>query len=163
MTTTRAAIEQALADDFRMNAYYFGFNYTGMAPIDKILSAVASAGKAYLSTSDWNDENQNYGHSGETPVDWIQNAADEAMVAVKALIADHDAEKKALEDELVRVRERFGKVLVAIDDAWANYERMGEVCPFEGQPMIYAATLEEIHNVAIDAALSPTTTNKKEL
>jgi len=73
-----------------------------------------------------------------------------------------DAETKALEDELVRVRERFGKVLVAIDDAWANYERMGEVCPFEGQPMIYAATLEEIHNVAIDAALSPTTTNKKE-
>jgi hypothetical protein len=35
-------------------------------------------------------------------------------------------------------------LLTRIDDAWANYERMGEVCSFEGQPMIYASTLEEI-------------------
>lgn len=35
-------------------------------------------------------------------------------------------------------------LLTRIDDAFTNYERMGAVCEFEGQPMIYAATLEEI-------------------
>jgi len=38
-------------------------------------------------------------------------------------------------------------------DALNNYERMGEVCPFEGQPMIYAETLVEIGEAA-RAALS---------
>lgn len=35
-------------------------------------------------------------------------------------------------------------LLTRIDEAWSNYERMGEVCSFEGNPMIYASTLEEI-------------------
>ncbi len=37
-----------------------------------------------------------------------------------------------------------------IKEAWANFERMGEVCSFEGQSMIYASTLEEI----VEAAMS---------
>jgi len=51
----------------------------------------------------------------------------------------------ANEAEVGRLRDRYDALITKIDDAWANYERMGEVCPFEGQPMIYAATLEEIH------------------
>jgi hypothetical protein len=36
-------------------------------------------------------------------------------------------------------------------EAWANYERMGEVCSFEGNPMICASTLEEIAAIAASA------------
>ena len=37
------------------------------------------------------------------------------------------------------------ELLTRIDDAWSSYERTGEICQFEGEPMIYASTLEEIH------------------
>lgn len=63
----------------RMNAYYYGFDDTGDDAIDKILSAVACAGKAYHNTEDWLYELDPYdGHTGETVVEWIQNAANEA-------------------------------------------------------------------------------------
>ena len=66
----------------RMRAYYYGFTKTGNEAIDKILSAVACAGKAYHHTQDWGDENEFIGtpegHTGTTPVDWIQNAANDA-------------------------------------------------------------------------------------
>lgn len=39
--------------DRRMDAYYYGFDPTGVVEIDALLSAVASAGKAYHHTSDW--------------------------------------------------------------------------------------------------------------
>jgi hypothetical protein len=41
-----------------------------------------------------------------------------------------------------------GKLRERVLEAWANYERMGEVCSFEGNPMIYASTLEEIATLA---------------
>ena len=62
-----------------MEAYYYEFKPTGVDCIDKILSAVACAGKAFQHTRDWNDEGMlRDDHTGSTPVDWIQNAADEA-------------------------------------------------------------------------------------
>jgi len=158
MTTTRAAIEQALAAGPTDGPWIARQEFANRWRIEQVAEdgfIPLSVGLACTTILEVGVTNHN-------------TAANAGLMAscnpaaIRQLLADHDAEKKALEDELVRVRERFGKVLVAIDDAWANYERMGEVCPFEGQPMIYAATLEEIHNVAIDAALSPTTTNKKE-
>ena len=69
----------------RMDAYYYGFEETGVPEIDKILSAVACAGKTYHNTEDWNDEAHPYpGHSGDDPVAWIQNAANEAADAFKS-------------------------------------------------------------------------------
>ena len=75
----------------RLNAYYYAFNPTGVEAIDRILSAVACAGKAFHSTDDWGDEVWDYNEAGEkvpapyepflrgwTPVDWIQNAANDA-------------------------------------------------------------------------------------
>jgi hypothetical protein len=68
-----------MKDKLRMNAYYYGFASTGVPEIDKILSAVACAGKAFHHTECWLDDADPYeGHSGETPVDWIQNAANDA-------------------------------------------------------------------------------------
>ncbi len=63
----------------RMNAYYYGFDDTGIDAIDRILSAVACAGKTFHHTECWNDEAKPYdGHFGRTPIEWIQNAADDA-------------------------------------------------------------------------------------
>lgn len=65
--------------ELRMDAYYYGFEPTGVRHIDLILSAVACAGKSFHSTEFWNDDASAYDvHTGSTPVEWIQNAADQA-------------------------------------------------------------------------------------
>jgi hypothetical protein len=71
--------------DLRMDAYYYGFATTGVPEIDRILSAVACAGKAYHHTDSWTEKTDPYpGHVGESPVAWIQNAANDAAVALKS-------------------------------------------------------------------------------
>lgn len=70
-------------DDLRMNGYYFGFDKTGITEIDEILSAIAHAGKAFHHTDDWQEDvgymSEHYPHIvGNTPIDWIQNAANRA-------------------------------------------------------------------------------------
>lgn len=72
-------------DELRMHAYYYGFAPTGVPEIDKILSAVACAGKAYHHTESWTDEcnGSPRGHTGNCPAEWIQNAANEAASALR--------------------------------------------------------------------------------
>lgn len=66
-------------DGLRMHAYWFGFRPTGNEAIDRILSAVACAGKAYHHTEFWGETSEAWtGHRGNSPVEWIQNAADDA-------------------------------------------------------------------------------------
>ena len=68
-----------------MDAYYYMFDETGVDCIDKILSAVACAGKMFHSTECWDDDpgfSYDY-HTGTTPVEWIQNAANEAAKAIR--------------------------------------------------------------------------------
>lgn len=68
-------------EKWRMDAYYFGFERTGVDAIDKILSAVACAGKAYHHTEWWGEEDLSGPwppHTGASCIDWIQNAANEA-------------------------------------------------------------------------------------
>jgi len=70
--------------DRRLDGYYIGFEPTGSHAIDKILGAVACAGKAYHHTDSWNDETRPYDdHTGRNPNEWIQNAANEAAAALK--------------------------------------------------------------------------------
>jgi len=69
-----------------MQAYYYSFDSTGCDPVDKILSAVACAGKAYHHTDDWYEQSSPQDdHTGGTPVDWIQNAAIEAAAEIERL------------------------------------------------------------------------------
>ena len=68
----------------RMSAYYYGFDPTGVREIDLILSAIACAGKAYHHTECWNDECEWAPHTGKSPVEWIQNAANSAATAMLA-------------------------------------------------------------------------------
>lgn len=86
----------------RLDAYYYGFDATGAEAIDRVLSAVACAGKAYHLTEDWSNECDPYEPflRGETPVAWIQNAAVEAATALTAA----QARIRELEAEVARVR-----------------------------------------------------------
>lgn len=75
----------------RLNAYYYSFEPTGVEAIDRILSAIACAGKAFHLTEDWNDQVYDLDENGQkipnpyepflrgwTVVEWIQNAANDA-------------------------------------------------------------------------------------
>ena len=64
-----------------LNAYYYSFNETGVLPVDKILEAVAKAGKAYHHTDSWNDEEFLNGEG--TPVELIQKQANICAEVVK--------------------------------------------------------------------------------
>jgi hypothetical protein len=62
-----------------MDAYYYSFEPTGVTEIDRILSAVACAGKTYHHTEAWQDDcYAPEGHTGSNPIQWIQNAANDA-------------------------------------------------------------------------------------
>ena len=73
--------------DLRMRAYYFGFQPTGVELVDRILSAVACAGKAYHHTASWTDDTEPYEDCfrGGTCVEWIQNAANDAAAEIESL------------------------------------------------------------------------------
>jgi len=72
---------------WRMNAYYFGFTPTGIPAIDRILSAVACAGKGYHHTEGWTEPGSGwYEHlRGDSYEEMIQNAADDAAALFKSL------------------------------------------------------------------------------
>ena len=68
-----------MSKERRMSAYYYSFESTGDDSIDKILSAVAWAGKLSHHTMEWQDECKTFDdHTGANPIECIQNAANEA-------------------------------------------------------------------------------------
>lgn len=64
-----------------LNSYYFSFEKTGNEKVDNLLYAICRAGKAFHSTSQWNDEvGEMYENvKGDTPIEWIQNAANDIV------------------------------------------------------------------------------------
>ena len=68
--------------NLRMDAYYYGFDPTGCLPIDRILAAVAWAGKAYHNTECWGDDEFD---GGPGPVEIIQHFANEAAELIREL------------------------------------------------------------------------------
>ena len=83
-----------------VHAYYYAFELTGVEPIDRILTAIARAGKGLHSTEGWNDP-----YYGEpTYIERIQEAADAAADAftndelpsaddVFGILKEHDDEE----------------------------------------------------------------------
>ena len=59
------------------DAYYYGFEPTGNEDIDRLLKAVASAGRSYHNTEDWNDSAE-WLNGGISPAQAIQDAANES-------------------------------------------------------------------------------------
>lgn len=74
-------------ENLRMDGYYIGFGKTGVKLIDRILSAVACAGKAFHHTECWTDETPAYEEvfRGKSPNDWIQCAANDAADLIRAI------------------------------------------------------------------------------
>lgn len=93
------SILDPLDPDARMNAYYYGFDRTGVGVIDAILSAVATAGKHYHHTENWSEEPERYDReigkwfpTGEpSAVDQIQAAANRAAQLIRDALADKEA------------------------------------------------------------------------
>jgi len=77
-----------LHEGARFDAYYYGFEPTGVGTIDAILSAIAIAGKSAHHTENWDEESE-YGYytghlglvDGDSAVDLIQKNADRAAKA----------------------------------------------------------------------------------
>jgi hypothetical protein len=98
MSEHTAESDAGLTDDQREwldkdnSAYYYSLERTGVPAIDRILSAVCYAGKAFHNTSEWNETSTwDYGpiKAGMSPIDVIQAAADEAA-RVTSPGVDHD-------------------------------------------------------------------------
>lgn len=71
--------------DRKLDAYYYSFAPTGVEAIDRILSAVACAGSSSHHTDGWQDITGPCGDlPGFSPVEWIQNAANEAAAAYES-------------------------------------------------------------------------------
>ena len=82
----------------RMDAYYYGFDETGQPDIDLVLSAVACAGKSFHHTDQWNDQDSPWpGHTGNSPIEWISNAALSAAQEMARLKDENDALRKDAE------------------------------------------------------------------
>jgi hypothetical protein len=78
-----------MSDPLNLTAYYYQFDPTGCEAVDRILAAVARAGKAFHHTDDWNEPDSN----GRTPVENIQHAASEAAAEydrLRALLAERE-------------------------------------------------------------------------
>ena len=85
------------SSEWRMDAYYYGFGSTGVPAIDRILSAVACAGKGCHNTEDWGEYGGGYEHlRGDNYVDMIQNAANDAAAELIARAGKADAEVERL-------------------------------------------------------------------
>ena len=69
-----------MSDHGYAHAYFYGFDLTGVEPVDEILRAVASAGKIYHNTEGWTDE----GYNGKpSEAEKIQAAANRAALTGK--------------------------------------------------------------------------------
>ena len=62
----------------RLDSYWFSLVPTGVIEIDRILSAVARAGKFAHSTEHWGGQYGDYPEGTVVPIDFIQEAANRA-------------------------------------------------------------------------------------
>ena len=69
-------------EKLRMQAYYYGFDETGIIEIDRVLSAVATAGKMYHGTQEWGGGR--YNRDDQIQSELIQKSANECAKAYDA-------------------------------------------------------------------------------
>ena len=123
----------------RMDAYYYGFNPTGVGPVDKILSAVACAGKAYHHTKDWGEAASYTPHTGACPVEWIQNAAKEAAAFHVELLAELKALRAKSRDEL---KQQNRTLLVVLASVRAKLDKAIAAAPTMDDPDVLPTVLD---------------------
>lgn len=72
----RADAAGTLPEDARMDAYYYGFDRTGVDEIDAVLSAVAIAGKGSHNTDSWGDSGSAWFYTGRAGLPDAEGAAE---------------------------------------------------------------------------------------
>lgn len=72
----RADAAPTLPADARMDAYYYGFDRTGVDEIDAVLSAVAIAGKGSHHTESWGDSGSAWFYAGHKGLPDAEGAAE---------------------------------------------------------------------------------------
>lgn len=84
--------KELLRDDLRMDAYYYAFSETGQILVDRMLSSVALAGKAYHHTEFWSDDAEPWRswQRGSSHVEFIQNAANDVAARLTALAEENE-------------------------------------------------------------------------
>lgn len=110
------------AASLRMDAYYYGFDETGVREVDLILSAVACAGKAFHHTSSWTADAYGgvppAGHEGLTPLEWITNATTKAAATIREQGEEIERLTKERDEalsEVERLRESLCKLVKDAD------------------------------------------------
>lgn len=88
----RRVDEWSKAGHYFMGAYYYAFDETGCEPIDRVLSAVAIAGKCAHHTESWNE----HGCVEEIQREAMSAAAE--IVALRARLAEVEKERIAAAD-----------------------------------------------------------------
>ena len=105
MSDTKELIEP-LPEGARFDAYYYGFEPTGVGVVDAILSAVAVAGKGAHSTESWGEASHSDDYyrnrpglvDGDSAEDLIQKNANQSAEAIRESVNP----TAATEDELLR-------------------------------------------------------------
>ena len=106
LSTSDLNVEELLAplpEGARFEAYYFGFEPTGIGPVDAILSAVAVAGKGSHHTESWGESRDFYSNrlglvSGESAADLIQTNADHSAAIIRSLASELAASRQRAAD-----------------------------------------------------------------
>lgn len=125
--------KDALDPDARMDAYYYGFDRTGVGAVDRILSQVADAGKAYHNTDSWSDRYEDddpwkRGGRTESHVERMQEAANEAAALVQELVAEVERLRRQHQgqaDHIVALRTELDR-LTAVGNQQTTYTEGGE-------------------------------------
>ena len=114
---------------YRMDAYYYGFNCTGINAIDLILSSVSCAGKSFHNTEQWNETAYKYhdNQNGESPVDWIQNSAHDAADLIVNLEQQRDELLAALRGLMAIANDSNGVSGYHLNGAIAEWEDFEEI------------------------------------
>ena len=92
--------------DRRFGAYYYGFDSTGVEEIDRVLAAVATAGKLAHHTEYWSEPVYK---DDISPADFIQKMANEAAEALGIL-------RWHMDNTVVDLREELGMANTYISD-----------------------------------------------
>jgi hypothetical protein len=132
----------------RMAAYYYEFAPTGIVEIDRILSAVARAGKAAHHTQDWYDVGV---------VDPIQDAANAAGAEVTALrerVSLLEGERGRFEHELERINEG-GRALDKVIPARVNESKAEHLMRVATEVATLRSQLDEARAQIADMEASP--------
>lgn len=77
-----------LPENLHLNAYYYSFEPTGERLVDEFLSTIASAGKAFHCTSQWQEGvfNNNLSYGGEiSPQEAMQEMANRLALVISSL------------------------------------------------------------------------------